>query len=156
MAGTATLGTNLVDSLVPIADALRESLHELAGVRQFLVWTVARQWSGDSIGDGTYEDTVTELTPAPLVEPYLTEYNLEPCGIDEAGFVVLREISLTYTEAELAGAGDPTVEWFIKLSDDHGQAIPDQYWMVTERPWPDRIQDIGWKVRLRRASGVGA
>lgn len=155
MAGSATLGSNLVDSLVPIADSLRDSLHTDFGVRQFKVWTVLREWTSGTIGDGDYTDTETEIEPQPLVEPYNTEFNLEPCGIDEAGYVELREISLTYTEAELMGAvTEGGEQWFIKLTDAHGQEIADSYWLLKERPFPDRIKDIGWKMRLLRADGV--
>jgi hypothetical protein len=155
MAGSATLGTNLVDSLVPLADDLRKVLQTDFGVRQFRVWTVQRVWSSGTTGEGEYVDTAAEITPQPLVEPYKTEFSLEPCGVDESGFVVLREISLTYTEAELSGGDVPVgTEWFIKLTDAHGQEIPDSYWLVKKRPWPDRIKDIGWKMELEAAEGA--
>ncbi len=155
MGGSAILGTNLVDSLVPdVVDGLRDDLHPAFGVRQFRVYTVRRTWSGGITGDGSYSDVETELTPQPLVKPYRTEYRLDRCGIDEAGLVVLREISLTYTEAELVGgpiaAGE---EWLIKLIDAHGQSIADRYWVVARPPFPDRIKDIGWIVQLEKAVG---
>lgn len=149
MPGSATLGNNLVDSLVPIADELRESLHTDFGVRQFRVWSILREYAIGVIGDGGYTDTETEITPRPLVEPYRSTFELEPCGIEEASFVKLREVSLTYTEAELMG---PTLsdgqEWFIKITDGHGQEIGDQYWRLRGRPFPDRIKDIGWSMEL--------
>lgn len=150
MPGSAVLGSNLVDDLVPTVDELRSSLHDEFGVRQFHVYTVLREWSGGATGDGDPTDTETELTPKPKVEPYKTQYELETCGIDEAGVVMLREISLTYTEAEIIG---PTLtagqEWFIKITDAQGQAIADRYWVIAKPPFPDREKDIGWKVELR-------
>lgn len=162
MSGSATLGTNLVDSLVPIADELRGSLHADFGVRQFRVWTVSRAWSGGEVGEGSSSDVELELTPSPLVKSWLNrisglDWRLEPCGIDEAGLVRLSEISLTYTEAELIGDGLANgVEWFIKLSDGRGQEVADRYFTVTRPPFPDRINDIGWTMELLRAPGVGA
>lgn len=152
MSGNAVLGDNLVDDLVPTVDELRDSLHTAFGVQQFRVYTVLRTWDGGATGSGASTDTETELTPQPKVEPYKTRFELDGCGIDEAGYVVLREISLTYTEAELIG---PTLvagqEWLIKISDAQGQAIADRYWVVQEPPFPDREQDIGWTVKLAKA-----
>lgn len=161
MPGSATLGNNLVDELIPdVVDELRDDLHTDLGVRQFRVFTVRRAYPSLEIGAGPFNDTEIELTPQPLVEPYRTKQELEPCGIDEAGYVVLREISLTYTEAELTGGYNEHAtlqsgeDWLIKLTDAHGQEISNQYWLIDVRPYPDRIQDIGWTMKLRRASGA--
>ena len=157
MGGSATLGTNLVDSLVPdVVDGLRNDLHPDFGVRQFRVYTVSRVWASGSAGDGGFVDTEAEITPQPLVvSPGVArtaEFSLEPCGVDEAGLIVLREVSLTYTEAELSGGDLPAgTEWFIKLRDAHGQGIPETIWTVKKRPWADRIKDIGWMMELERA-----
>jgi hypothetical protein len=154
MAKDAILGSNLVDDLVPTVDALRSELHDAFGVRQYRVYTVLRTWSSGITGDGVASDVETEITPKPLVEfypPGLT-YEMDQCGITEAGRVKVREISLQYAEAELVG---PTLvngqEWFIKIADAQGQAIQDRYWVLSRVPAPDRIEDIGWVMELMLA-----
>lgn len=160
MPGSATKGTNLVDELAfEVVDALRDELHTDLGVRQFSVFTVRRTYTLGVSGEGDFTDTEVEIIPQPLVEPYRTRFELEPCGLDESGLVKLREISLSYTEAELTGGYganqviDPDAEeWLIKITDAHGQEISDTYWIVDRRPYPDRVNDIGWLMELRRAS----
>lgn len=164
MPGSATLGTNLVDSLITdVVDGLRDALHPDFGVRQFRVFTVVRTFDDPDGLSGTFADVESELRPQPLVIPMTgrqgahTEMRLEPCGIDEAGIVVLREVSLTYTEAELSGIFGTGAsladnqEWLYKIVDAQGQEISDSYWKLARRPFPDRIEDIGWVVELRRA-----
>lgn len=158
MPGSAILGPNLVDDLVPTVDELRSSLHADFGVRQFRVYTVRRTWASGTTGEGTSSDAETEITPRPLVVAKEAQqslhYDLDRCGVDEVGELILKEVSLTYTEAELAG-GDLAdgEEWFIKLADGQGQAISDRHWVVAKPPFPDRIKDIGWVVNLERAAG---
>lgn len=157
MPGSATLGSNLVDSLVSVADALRSDLNPAAGVRQYRVYTVRRSWSGDCRGDGVATTTEIELLPQPKVEEsqLVTEgfrYNLRPEGKTEEGSVTLREVSLTYTEAELTGGTiGKTVEWFYKLVDAQGQQIQPRYFVLSRPPIVDREKDIGWIVFLKRA-----
>lgn len=163
MPGSATLGTNLVDSLIPdVVDGLRDDLHPEFGVRQFSVFTVRRAWSGSGVGEGDFTDTESEITPQPLVEPYRTRFELEACGINEAGLVRLREVSLTYTEEELTGfigenatGLEANEQWLYKLTDAQGQEIQTSYWVLKQRPFPDRIQDIGWVLELERAPDIG-
>lgn len=153
--GSAILENNLVDSLVPTIDALRNELNPAFGVRQYRVFTVDRAWPSGVVGDdsaGAYSDTIVELLPTPLVATYKIEEQLEPCGLNEAGVVVLRQVSLTYTEDELTGgtlaAGH---EWFFALEGGQGQGIAgDQFFRISKRPHPDRTKDIGWKIELAR------
>lgn len=159
MSKNAVLGTNLVDKLVPTADALRESLHDAFGVRQYRVYTVLRTWSGGSTGEGDPSDQEVELIPKPKVEmlPYQGVSGLrltqEECGIDEVGIIRLREVSLQYAEEELAGpvlqAGQ---EFFYKITDGQGQLIRDRYWVIYKTPVPDRNLDLGWTIELRLAN----
>ena len=149
------LGTNLVDSLVNVIDSLRSSLNPAMGVRQYNVTIVKRTWSGGAIGDGTASFTrQTILDPQPSVTWDERDYRLDPnagCGLVDAGFCTLREVSLTLTEAELLGtplaAG---VESYYRITDAHGQGIQTTYWVVTGTPEPDREKDIGWIIKLRR------
>ena len=160
MAGTAVLGSNLIDSLASsLIDELRGALHPVFGVRQFNVYTVLRTWTGRR-GDkdaGGYTDIETLLEPQPKVEPYKTEMRLKPCGISDAGVVQLREISFTYTERELTGVYGSTgaaltnkQEWLYKITDAYGQGIEDSYWVVSTRPYPDREKTMGLTMELRK------
>jgi len=152
----SVLGANLVDELVPdVIDGIREDLHPELGVRQFRMFLIERTYASGTIGDGPFVDAVVEVRPQPLVEPYMTEQKLEPCGIDEAGFVMLREVSMTFSEPELTG-GDVDAtdggDFFIRLDDAHGQLIPSTYWRNAKRPFNDRIKDMGWIMKLVPAS----
>ncbi len=167
MGGSAILGTNLVDSLiVDVVDGLRDALHTEFGVRQFRVFTVTRTWvTGIGDTDAGYSDVEVELTPQPLVIPLTgrqdahLKLELQTCGIDEAGIILLHEVSLTYTEEELSGIfGDgatgldkDTQQFLYKLTDAHGQKIEARYYLLNRVPVPDRIKNIGWIVELKKA-----
>jgi len=154
VAGSAILGTNLVDVLIPdVIDGLRSALHPDLGVRQYRVFLVTRTFDGDFGGD-SFTDSEVEITPQPFVQAYNIytglHYRLEPCGLDEAGYIILREVSLTYTEAEIAGPpADPsTQDTFIKIIDAHGQATKERLFQVFAPPYADRIESFGWVVKL--------
>lgn len=152
MPGTATLGSNLYDQLATVIDDVR-ALHVDFGTRRFRVYSVVRTWSGSGVGVGSSSDVETEITPRPLVEPYRLENKLEPCGLDEDGFVWLREISMTYKEGEITGRPlTAKQQHFIVLRDGYGQAMPDRYYVVNTPPYPDVIANLGWEVELRRAT----
>jgi hypothetical protein len=105
------------------------------------------------VGDGAYTDVETELSPQPLVHPYRSLSNrLEPCGLNEAGYVEVTEVSLTYTYAEL-GADETAmgVQNLIKITEAHGQAQPARYFVHNNPPYPDRIDDMGWVFNLVKA-----
>lgn len=152
MAGSATLGSNLIDSLITdVVDGLRGELHPAFGIRQFNVTIIARTYASGYVDDGSYTDVETVIDPQPLVLPYKTEFQLMPCGLDEAGLVQLQEVSLTYTEAELVGSYSQGVEWLYKISDAQGQEIADTFWVLKTKPYPDRIKTLGWIMELEKA-----
>lgn len=158
--GSADLDPDvLIDDLVTLVDDLREDLIVGFGLRQFRLFTVRRTWDGEGVGDGAFEDELSEITPRPLVNAYQDNvmYRLEPCGIDESGMVLISEVSLSYTEAELTGGALlPNQEWFLLLVDGHGQQVPLRDFVMMSPPFPDRETDLGWKIRLkRRESGDG-
>jgi hypothetical protein len=160
--GSATLGTNLIDSLLDVVDDLRDGLHTDFGVRQYRVFVVTRAWSGGFKGEGTATDTEIEIVPQPLIEAFRqgsgwSDYSKEACGLDEAGEVTLSEISLTYTHPELVGPPAlESSEMWVRIEDAHGQLIPDSYWQAAGAPESDRINTIGWIWRLRRMSNPGS
>jgi len=151
MPGSAEIGTNLVDSLLEVVDDLRDGLHTSMGVRHWRVYVQRRAWDGGEIGEGVRTITEVEITPQPLVSTDL-RHQLTPAGLMEAGSIALSEVSLTYTEAELTG--DPVgeaEEWVYVLRDAHGQEMADRYFTIAAPPMPDRIDTIGWVIRLRPA-----
>lgn len=158
MTGSAVLGTNLVDELVPMVDELKGDLYRDMGVRQYRTYLVRRVWSGARRGEGTV--TVlsrTELTPAPRVSFGGLRNQLEPQGLLEEGAARLTEVSLTYTEAELTGKPlAANEEFFFKLIDAHGQASKTRFFTPTDAPLEvDREKDIGWRVSLKRFEPQG-
>jgi hypothetical protein len=155
--GTATLGSSLIDDLVTTVDELRGELNADLGTRQYRVFTVRRTWDGGERGAGDFTEVETEITPQPLVEAFRRADRLEPSGLDEADVVKVSEVSLTYTEAELAGAGlTGSQEWVIRLKDAHGQGIRTRDFVLEGSPWPDRVKTLGWMMNLRRASDAEA
>lgn len=150
MPGSAPLGTNLVDSLLPTVDELR-GLNEDFGARAYRVSTVRRTWSGSIAGEGDPADVETEITPVPKVHTWGGfELDLARCGLEELGEIKLTEVSLTYTDAEITGGAiAANEEWLIKVATDHGQASPVRYFQHTRPPFVDREKTIGWVLWLR-------
>lgn len=154
MSGTAALDPAvLVDDLVALADGIRDDLHRALGVRQFEVYSVVRSWAGGQVGSGRYVDQELRLVPQPMVNPFTNyELVLKPCGLDEAGFVQLEEVSLSYTHAELTGGVlAEHQQHFFRIADAHGQGIPDRYFVNQRPPYPDRVKTIGWVLALAHA-----
>jgi len=148
MAGNATLGTNLIDQLLPMIDSLRGTLHPMFGVRAFRVYTVLRTWAGQMVGDGDFTDVVTELTPQPRIEQWDGyKWVLMPSGVHEDGLIRMTEVSLTYTHAELTGAldaGQRNQQFFFRLVDAYGQANEDRILRHSRPPFVDREKTMGW------------
>jgi len=151
MSGSATIGDNLVDSLLSVVDDLRDSLHRDMGVRQWRLIVQRRIWDGGRRGEGEYTTAETEILPQPLIMDPQLRYTLTVAGLDEDGVIACTEISLTYIEAELTGRPILDNEDIIYvLRDAHGQGIPDRFYTLNAPPYPDRIDTIGWVVQLRR------
>jgi hypothetical protein len=155
MPGSASLDPNvLVDSLLTTVDSVRD-LYRTLGATQWRVFTVRRVWSGTHRGEGTSVDTAVELLPTPLVTD-MRGRALDPAGMHEDGQVMLKELSLTYTEAQLLGGTvAANEEWFYKLVENRGQHIVTRFYNVGKAPpQPDRMQTIGWIITLNRAEGA--
>ncbi len=161
MAGSAILDPDvLVDGLVPgVIDGLRGILHPEFGVRSYRVFTVKRTWSGKLAGEGNLTTEEIEIEPQPKVQVWRNDKELKlelaQCGLDELGEIKLTEVSLTYTWEELTGRppdGDgpgANVEFFIKVTEAHGQLNKERFFQNTKPPFVDRIKDMGWVMWLR-------
>lgn len=153
MAGNSTLGTNLLDLLIPCVDDVRRDIHTDMGTRAYRVFFVTRVWSGEDIGEGTSTDTEVEVDPRPLVEPFTSmEYQQEPCGLDEAGFVKVTQVSLCYNHTDiLACAAPDRTEYLIRIDEGHGQGSPSRFFVYAKPPYEDRVETVGWILHLAYA-----
>lgn len=152
MARNATLGDNLVDQLVPLADDLRGSFYPAFGTRQYRVFIVRRRWSGAERGQGvaTVVNEV-EIDPIPEVRFGGGRFASQPAGFEDSDVAVLREVSLTFSEAELTGKPTlKTEEFYYRIVEGHGQKSAPRYYMLDGIPLGDREKTIGWIVPLRR------
>ena len=76
-------------------------------------------------------------------------FDLLASGLDETWQIVLTEISLTYTEAELSGqTSTANQEVYYKLVDAQGNGMATRYFDVHRPPVPDRDKGIGWILTL--------
>lgn len=149
MAGSATLGNNLIDQLLPMVDSLRGTLHPMFGVRPFRVYAVLRTWAGEMVGEGDFTDIVTEITPQPLLQQWdAYRWQMLSIGTNEDGMVKMTEVSLSYTYAELTGgtieSAQRNQQFFFRLVDAHGQGSADRILKHSRPPFPDREKTIGW------------
>ena len=90
----------LVDELIGVVDEVRGTVHGALGTRPYRVYLLRRSWDGGRPGVGNFTDVETEILPPPMVRPAIDK-QLRPAGPEEEGNVVLTDISLTFTEAEL-------------------------------------------------------
>jgi hypothetical protein len=154
LTGTAILDEDiLVDSLVPdVIDGLRDSLQPDFGIRAYRCYRVIRTWSGATPGNGTPTDVAGEIRPYPRVMVWDGfRYNQEASGLENVGRVQLREVSLTYAEADLTGQPlAANQEIFIALADANGQGSSVYLYTHAQPPFIDREKDMGWVVNLMR------
>ena len=153
MSGNSNIGTSLVDDLLEVIDELRSDLNTDMGSRAYRLYAVKRRWSGGFVGDGDYFDNEVELAPQPLVHPFKSSsdlsYNQEPCGLDEAGFIKVTEVSLRWSfEDLLACEAEEGTQHLLKITEAHGQKQPARYFSHEKPPYPDRVDTIGWVLSL--------
>lgn len=153
----STLGTSIIDSLVPAIDSIRGAIHPIAGDRQWNVTLVRRRWSGTRVGEGTASFiSQTTISPTPRVEQYVHD-ELRPAGLEEEGAVIVTEISLTYSEADLTQ--QPVAaneEVYVRVTDAQGQAIAPRFYTLSRPPEPDRTKRMGWRLHLKRIQVSGS
>ena len=155
MAGSAILGSSLVDDLVPMVDELRADLHEMAGIRQYRVFLERVRWEvgtfhATHVGEGVRGRLSSEeIIPRPHVE-FADTHTLTAGGLQATGTATLSEISLTYTQGELLG--EPLAAWEefqIRISDGLGQGISDRLFIPQDHPIADREKTLGWTMVVR-------
>lgn len=154
MPGSAAFGDNLIDSIyADVVDGVRSDLLPEMGIRPYRVFLVTRTWSGGEVGGGEATDVVVEFDPIPRVHNWNDSIvtRLEPCGTIEEGDVIISEMSLSYTHAEI-GAGTveaPGVQVMIRIDEGHGQQTATRFFTHKHAPYIDREQTMGWLMHLR-------
>jgi len=148
----------LVDDLVEVVDDVR-ALRDEFGTTPVTAKIILRTWSGGRPGDGTPTDQVTDIFPQPELLSRGPDGRLRPCGLEEEGDIIVRGISLTFTEAELYSPppGVPATErqeFFWRLEDAHGQSLRSRDYVPSGPPFPDRKR-ICWSIPLRRLADRG-
>lgn len=94
------------------------------GLRQRVVKTRLRVWSGGTLGRGDYTDTDTTIEPAPKVREPPGRFVHDPAGRYEEGDLQLTKISADIDDEDLTGgtlaAGS---EWFILIDGEPYRVI---------------------------------
>lgn len=157
MGGNATLGDNLIDSLIPDMDDLKAQLFADFGIRQYRVFVCRRQWSGTRRGEtatgapNPWTQTEIELIPPPEVIDN-RKRKAEAFGTVEIGDITLKDVSLSYSQNQLTGAdADSRTDIFYKVIDGQGQGARPQYYTLANPPVADRMKTIAWVIELNRA-----
>jgi hypothetical protein len=156
LAGAATLGTNLVDDLVPTVDDLRAELYTDFGVRQFHTYMVRRVWGDTYVGRGAMKVTQKQnLVPDPDVVLEDT-HSLTPGGLQATGTATLHEVSLAYSQNQLLG--EPLAnneEFHFLVVDALGQGIARRLFIPQDHPVTSRDKELGWSVKIRLTDTPG-
>jgi hypothetical protein len=154
----------LGDELIGVVDNIRGLLRTALGTRPYRLALIVRTWSGGRVGEGNPADVVTEIgMPGEAgVQPPLIEVDergrYAPGGQERDGDLRVTEVSLSYTEEELAPTLPPGSEAVYRVTDNHGQAQRARYYVLSGQPITrrgDRESDrTDWKLYLRRTSDL--
>ena len=128
-----------------IRDALIPSIDSILGVRDAIgavidpVYFVTRTWSGSQMGEGTPQDSETQMLPSPGLKTYHKDVRLREGGAIQAGDIFLIDVSQNkYTEQDLdATSPANNVEKLYRVGDKLYQVIQVSKKYVT------------WDVQLR-------
>lgn len=144
----------LIDKLITRVDSVRSRVHAKIGDRRFTVARVIRTYASGEIGDGGFTDAELAITPDPEVDFAERRDTLER-GRTERGTCTIREISLTYTYAQLRPTLVAGQQAFYKITDSKGHGQPVSYWVLSREPEADRCEtmdgNLQWVLTLVRA-----
>ncbi len=150
--------TLFADALVDVVDDIRRSVHGALGTRPWAVAIVTRRWQGGRRGVGHSTVNILELDPVPRVER-VTKDRMGPAGREAAGSVVLSEVSLRYSEAELQPTIKDGDEVAYRLTELRGQRQSPKWYVLAANPVPrrgDKEQDkTDWYLLLHETSAMG-
>ena len=157
LVGSATLGSSLVDGLVPVVDEAKALFAEF-GARQFRTFLMRSLWSGGFEGIGAKSVTQKlELLPVPDVE-LGDKHELSEGGTWEVGGAKVSDVSLTYTEADLGfpATATPGESFKYLVVDGTGQGIHTRIYIPGDHPESHRADEkdaAGWILKLVRDDG---
>ncbi len=148
----------LADVLVGVVDDVRRDIHGALGTRPWAVSIITRSWSGGRRGVGSPSVKVLTLDPTPRVER-VTKDRMGPAGREASGSVVLTEVSLRYSEAELQPSILDGNEVAYRLTEIRGQKQKPKYYVLAASPVPRRgdktADNTDWYVLLNETSDMG-
>lgn len=160
---------SVVRKLHAVADTVRDLKVKL-GLRTYSVRVVRQRWTGKFRGQGAPETWTMDILPVPRVEGIESLFEVVgAAGKREEGVVVVDQISLRYTEAQLQGWDDAApvldsglatvapdardeVFWEIELVAPDGQPSQKRRFSLARAP-EYMAGKLYWRVTLERAQG---
>lgn len=141
---------NLIDKLIPKVDLLRQKAADKFGLPPFNMYRVIRTYASGIIGDGSYTEAETLLSPPPMIS-FSGGDRLERGGRHDQRTMKATEVSLSYTEDWLQGeplaAGQMI---YYKLVDRNSTTAQDTTTWQLDRV-PEQVRDqIYWELSFRR------
>lgn len=118
-------GCNIRESLLGCVDDIL-GIRDCIGAALASVTIVTRTWTGKRVGDGTFTDTSTPLSPTPEIKDYSHDLRLQQAGTYKQGDLLLRGISRNQYPTEAlfrTDTGLKTVEKFIKVGSNYYRTI---------------------------------
>lgn len=158
------LKETLAQKLISTVDNLRD-LFTSFGLRPYKVRLVVLRWSGAKVGVGAaVVERAIDILPTPLVADLSTMTAImNPVGLDEAGEIVVSQISGSFTEDQLRGMvpGQKKLELnqeaFYEIEYPQPDDGPTRRRRFTLRGAPFYAAGkFQWQVRLERAHGERA
>lgn len=114
------------------------------------MYRVVRVYGSGIVGDGSFTDTETLLSPPPMIR-FSGGDELERGGRYDHREMTATEVSLSYTENWLQG--EPTAagtQVFYKLVERNSTTAADTTtWVLSSVPEAQR-DEIGWKLKFKR------
>jgi len=149
----------LADALIGAVDEIRSLVHAQLGTRRDRVWLVRETWSGTIRGEGTATLAELEILPPPKVTDLSLRRDLRPAGREDEGDVLLTEVSLRYTEAELDPSVDDRTVFAYRIDEAHGQGRRSQFYVLAKPPVVRRgdhgSDQTDWAISLKRVESFG-
>lgn len=138
-----------------IKDCLLDSLDCVLSVREDMgaqladSFLITRTWSGSRVGDGTFKDTSTPLSPAPEIVDLSHDLRVQMNGTYKSGDLILKSISQKkYSEDDLrTDTGVKNVEKFIKVGPHFYRTVHVRQRLVT---WDLHITKVSQDETERR------
>jgi len=151
MPGSAVLGTSIVELASKARDSVRLALDAQLGDRPWRVYVERWRWASGEYGRGAgaLVAPAVEITPRPEVVDRRGRA-LYPGGLTDSGALELRDISITYLEAELTGGTiAPGDAWYYRLADSSADNQAALYFALSTKAPPRKADTpTDWIVVL--------